>query len=465
MVGGLRPVRARTNGRWAVALGGFLLAAGLVAAAGSGQGEPVHWMWAGAVTADQAVVKARLKDPSRGARLLLTPMGAGVPGRTVPADGTLDPDASGVVTFRLTGLTPGTAYAYQVEVGGQGSEAGRFRTFLRGPQSFRVAFGSCAATGSSHPVWESILDLEPDLFLHMGDFHYENIRQNRPELFRRAFDRSLSARRQSRLYRSTAVAYIWDDHDYGPNDSDGTAPGKASALQVYQETVPHYPLEQTLGGVTTIQQAFDLGRVRFILTDGRSERSPESLPDGPEKSMLGPAQREWLFRELEQARDYPLVVWVSAVPWITRDTPGGSDGWEPYGWERRLIAGRIRDLGLARKLLMLSGDAHMVAIDDGTHSNYAPEAPPGEPAFPVVQAAPIDRYPRKKGGPYTHGTSPRRILLFGVIPVQQFGLMEVEDDGASMTVRLSGRNRRGAILPGMELHLTCDGSACAVAGP
>ena len=32
------------------------------------------------------------------------------------------------------------------------------------------------------------------------------------------------------LYRSVAIAYVWDDPDYRANDSDGTNPAKPTAL-------------------------------------------------------------------------------------------------------------------------------------------------------------------------------------------------------------------------------------------
>ncbi len=41
--------------------------------------------------------------------------------------------------------------------------------------------------------------------------------------------------------------------------------------QAYREVVPHYPLVHAGDG--PINQAFTIGRVRFVLTDNRSERS------------------------------------------------------------------------------------------------------------------------------------------------------------------------------------------------
>jgi hypothetical protein len=108
---------------------------------------------------------------------------------------------------------------------------------------------------------------------------------------------------------------------------------------------------------------------------------------------------------------------------------------------------------------MLSGDGHMVAIDDGTHSNFATNGAADEKGFPVMHAAPLDRYARPKGGPYSHGVAGRRIL-FGLIQIQQFGLAEIRDDGRVLEVSLSGRNEDGDLLKGMSLELRCDEGGC-----
>jgi hypothetical protein len=147
-----------------------------------------------------------------------------------------------------------------------------------------------------------------------------------------------------------------------------------------------------------------------------------------------------------------LVVWVNTVPWITRQH-GSTDGWEGFAHERQRLADLIAELGLANRMVMLSGDAHMVAIDDGTNSNYATGAKPGEPGFPVVHAAPLDRKTSEKGGPYTNGISRRR---------GQFGLMDLIDDGRLIRVELTGRNVTGGVIPRMRIVVSCEDNACKV---
>jgi hypothetical protein len=160
---------------------------------------------------------------------------------------------------------------------------------------------------------------------------------------------------------------------------------------------------------------------------------------------------QWLKDELTAAASAPLVIWMNTVPWIAAPGPG-SDNWGSYAHEREDIANHIQRLGLTRRLVMLSGDAHMLAIDDGTHSNYATDASPGARGFVVMHAAPLDRRTSMKGGPYSHGVSRQR---------GQFGLLDIADDGRSLKVELSGRDRTGAPIKGMRLSLTCDGGACA----
>jgi alkaline phosphatase D len=319
--------------------------------------------------------------------------------------------------------------------------------------------GSMLSAFSNSPIYRLIRDRRPLFFLHLGDLHYSNIDRNDVGVFRRAFDTVLAQPNQADLYRDVPIVYMWDDHDYGPNDSDRLSPARPAARAAYVESVPHYPLASPLGAApTTVQQEFTVGRARFLVTDLRSERDPVKQPDGPTKSMLGAAQREWFEDALARAAAdrVPIVFWVSTVPWITR-RGDPEDGWQPYSWERRRLADRIQALGLTPRIVMLAGDAHMVAIDDGRNSNYAGGAAPGARGFPVFQAAPLDRKATIKGGPYSHGVSDRS---------GQFGWVAVRDDGGdAITVTLSGHDAAGNQLRGLLLVLECRDGACTPVPP
>jgi phosphodiesterase/alkaline phosphatase D-like protein len=405
-------------------------------------------MWCGAVTAASARIRARLTVPGP-ARLHVA--GEGVAGRAI--DPTGEPSTDGVYTFDLDGLRPDTLYRYAVETeAGRDPRTGQFRTFADGPLSFAFAFGSCASTGSNNRIFDTMRQRAPRFFLHLGDLHYANIAVDDPWRFREAMNRVLRSPQQSALYRSTPIVYVFDDHDYGPDDSDGTSITKAAVQRVYRERVPHYPLPLTAvppgaapgtAPVGPVAHAFTVGRVRVLVTDTRSERTPQRAR-GDAPTMLGPAQRQWLVDELRRAaaERVPLIFWANTVPWITKADPETHHGWQPYARERAEIAGTIAQLGLTDRLIMLSGDAHMAAIDDGTNSNYVDGAAPDTRGFVVFHAAPFSRFPRTKGGPYSHGRSTRN---------HQFGWVEVRDTGDEVTVQLSARTQTGLPIPGLAL--------------
>lgn len=392
----------------------------------------VHWAWSGAVTANAFTVKA--KRAVDGPLELLVSDDA-VPGQAPRRVAASAVSESGVLTFVVDGLRPATRYRYTFALGERMDVArtGAVTTFPEGAASFTIAIGACSRTGSNGLVYERILEANPLLFLVTGDFHYKNIRRNDPDAFREAFETNLSRPAQQALYLATPFAYTWDDHDWSGNDSDRTAKSGPAAHAVYREYVPHYPLAP--GERTPIAQAFTIGRVRFIVTDSRSARDPASERDGPGKSMLGEGQKAWLKEQLLAANGvYPLIVWVNGVPWIGEAEEGGDD-WSGYASERRELADFIVEHDI-RGLAMVSGDPHMLAIDDGTHNVFASDG--RGPGFPVLQSAALDRRGKTKGGPYTSGMFPGG---------GHYALMTVTDDGGdTVTVHWSGRTWRGEEL-------------------
>lgn len=384
---------------------------------------PVIWMWTGAVTDTSAEVVARVGENAEVSLELV-----GNDGFVATYRGNRESD---VWRFPLGDLNPATEYRYQFKVDGRlvADRAGSFRTFSATPTSFTVAVGSCARLGSSGSVYDTIRAAEPDLFLVPGDFFYAD-HIERLEQFTDVFDVTLTSPPQAALLAEVPIAYVWDDHDYGANDADSTAPTRDIARTAFSTYVPHYPLT----GSGTINQSFSVGRVRFLMMDNRSARDPKADVDDAAKTMLGADQLAWLESELLAADGvYPLTVIVSSVPWIAAPEPG-ADNWGGYSSERRRLADFIAANEL-EGLLMVAGDAHMVAIDDGTHSDYSATR---SASFPLLHAAALDRPGSVKGGPYSEGVFPGG---------GQFALIEVTDTGSTeIVVRLAGFDWTGEQL-------------------
>lgn len=397
----------------------------------------VSFRWVGGVTSHSAVIKAKTTSDNTSIRLLVSKNSNLADSWISTEKQSFSEVNSGVVRFDVPDLKPNVTYHYGFKVNGiiETDKTGKFRTFPDGPSGFTIAFGSCAETGSNHPVFETIQKADPLLFIHMGDIHYSDIDEDELRLYSMGYEKVLRSPRQSSLYANVPIAYIWDDHDYGPNNSDASTYGKREARRAYDDYVPHYPLIDSDDN-GAIYQAFTIGRVRFILTDLRSQKTPYQELDNKDKTILGKKQKEWLKKELlEGKKKYPLIVWVSTIPWIglpwndKYDSKKG-DAWNRYATERREIANFIEEEGITN-LAMLSGDAHMLAIDDGSNSNYSDRGERGT-GFPVMNAAALDRYGSVKGGPYSNGAIGGR---------GQFGLMTVTDNGGDeIEVKWSGKN-------------------------
>jgi phosphodiesterase/alkaline phosphatase D-like protein len=375
--------------------------------------------------------------------------------------------------------------------------------------------------------------------MNMGDFHYQDIRTNRPSLFRAAYDAVLASPQQADLYRSVPLVYMWDDHDYGGNNSNRKSTSHDAARSTYEEYVPHYPFVQA-DLDEPIYQTFTVGRVKFIITDLRSDRDDPKDKDDETKSLLGSKQKKWFKEQLLEANGkYPLICWMTSVPWIgekgkspyravktnewgfihhtnlvargtngsdtvaaaeaadkaeaekeegdkdeaaptvgTNDTrttngvdaakgttlaeaavtnatstatnrsggrgrgnrnrnpnPGSDeDHWSVFSTERREIADFIKTNHI-RGVAILHGDSHMLAADDGSHSDYATG---GGAPIPVMCGGPLDQNPSLKGGPYSQGVYRVRDKE----GESGFGLMTVTDKGTHIDVVYSGRNNK-----------------------
>ena len=316
----------------------------------------------------------------------------------------------------LNNLKPDTKYFYRLELNGEKLERsrGKFQTFANTSKSFKFAFGNSLKSESRRSGLIAAADNDILFFLNTGDLHYDNIDSPDIGRFRNSSQKAFLRRDMSQMGKRFPFVYIWDDHDYGPSNSDGTAPGRLESGRAYRECIPHYPLPASEPN-GTIYQAFTANNTRFVMTDLRSMRDPNETPDNDQKTMMGAEQLSWFLNEIKESSEkYPLVIWVSSVPY-TAEKKEGEDDWGGFTHERRVIANFIKKNDI-NNLMIVSGDAHCTLYNNGLENNYSNYE--GDGIFEIL-ASPLDNWATSvKGGPWTEVYKPKDgQLVYGMAEV------------------------------------------------
>jgi alkaline phosphatase D len=178
----------------------------------------------------------------------------------------------------------------------------------RDPPKFKLALGSCAYIneeafdrpgkpyGGDYHIFKAMHEQRPDLMIWMGDNYY--LREpdwNTKTGFIHRITHTRSLPELQPFLASTHHYAVWDDHDYGPNDSDRSFIHKDMATEVFKMFWgnPVYGLPGE-GGITSY---FSWGDCDFFLLDNRYFRKPNNRKTS-ECTILGEHQLEWLIDAL-----------------------------------------------------------------------------------------------------------------------------------------------------------------------
>jgi len=193
-------------------------------------------------------------------------------------------------------------------------------------------------------IFTEMASRKADLILFLGDFPY-TARGGREEV-RKGSQKLREVIGFGQLTSSTPTYGIYDDHDFGPNDCDGTHPNADEALAAFKEYWPNpsYGLPEDKG----IYCSFVVGNVEFFLLDGRYPARKK------QKTMLGKVQFKWLCDGLKNSKSRYKVL-VSG----TQFGRAKADGWagEFYLGERKKLFSFISDHDISG-VIGISGDVH-----------------------------------------------------------------------------------------------------------
>jgi alkaline phosphatase D len=180
-------------------------------------------------------------------------------------------------------------------------------------------------------IYPAMKELAPRFVAFTGDnVYYDNERPRAltPALARYHWERMYSLPRHVSLLRSVASYWEKDDHDCLKDDSwPGQKMGEltfAEGQRIFRQQVP-------LGD--TIYRTFRWGKfLQVWFTDGRDFRSPNTMKDGPEKTIWGKEQKAWLFRTIQESAAVWKVI-VTPTPLVGPDRGNKSDNHANKGFQ------------------------------------------------------------------------------------------------------------------------------------
>ncbi|MHC4645895.1 MAG: alkaline phosphatase D family protein [Planctomycetota bacterium] len=155
------------------------------------------------------------------------------------------------------------------------------------------------------PALKTIVDMQPDFFLGTGDNVYydhpveDTVRAKTKAQLRAKWHEQFSLPRFQQLFAQVPTYWQKDDHDFRYNDSDSTTDRPPSAelgIRIFNEQVPI--VDPTEINPVTYRTHRVNKLLQIWLVEGRDYRSPNKMPDGPDKTLWGKEQIKWLKKTL-----------------------------------------------------------------------------------------------------------------------------------------------------------------------
>jgi alkaline phosphatase D len=222
-------------------------------------------------------------------------------------------NAGHTVTFKLALLEPGTTYNYQVEAGSKAVGPYSFTTqslwhWREQPPSFSFLAGSCLYIneleydrpgkpyGGDYEILQAMSAEDAKFMVWLGDNTYlrEADYWSRSGIYHR-YSHTRRTTEMQDLLRNMHHYAIWDDHDYGPNDSEWTYSLKEHTRDAFYDYWPTIAPIPDLGGITN---HFAWDDCAFFMLDNRWYRQPKS----DTATVLGKKQIDWLVDALRWSK-------------------------------------------------------------------------------------------------------------------------------------------------------------------
>jgi alkaline phosphatase D len=333
-------------------------------------------------------------------------------GETVTPWQPVDAGRDFTAQIRLSGLKPATSHTIIAE--GRASDAddkpatceGGFTTAPLPTDVAPIRFAAVTCHDfirrddgeRGHLIYPVMEKLNPAFLVHTGDIEY----YDKPgpfamsaELARFKWNRLYSLENQRDFHRKHASYFMKDDHDTLKNDC---WPGQNYGDLTWEKGLSIFREQFPMGEkpYRTVRWGKDL---QIWMLEGRDFRSPNTMPDGPAKSILGAEQKKWLFDTM-RASDASFRILISPTPIIGPDRGEKRDSLANQGFTHEGDEVRASLSGLD-PTFVICGDRHWQYVSNSkgiTEFSCGPGSDSHAEGFSMRNRSPEHRFLRIKGG-------------------------------------------------------------------
>lgn len=235
--------------------------------------------------------------------------------------------------------------------------------------SVNLLIGSCAFIGTgiyralkiknSLEIFNTLTKETNDGMIWLGDNVYYLLEYRREKLEIRRMTKIRKKKAPLQRFLSSTEQYaIWDDHDFGPNNCDGSFKGKKISEKVFKTFWPN-PYDSNL--VEGNYFRFQKGDVEVFMLDGRYFSKKWD-------TLLGETQMQWLFEGLKNSKAaFKILCFGNQVinPYSGGETYAKFQKEYQY-FLQKIIANKIEGV------VLMSGDRHHADLEVLKQENMYP---------------------------------------------------------------------------------------------
>ncbi|GIW82411.1 MAG: alkaline phosphatase [Gemmatales bacterium] len=240
--------------------------------------------------------------------------------------------------FQLTGLRPQTVYYFSAETADLNKKMhaplrGRFETAPLAQTAADITF--TVITGQAYKdvdhadgfhIYEAMGKLNPKFIVPTGDTVYydsEDPRATTVAVARYHWHRMYSFPRHIAFHLMVPGYWEKDDHDTLSNDCWPTMKPRSMLPMTFEDGLRIFREQTPMGEKTYRTQRWGK-HLQVWMVEGRDFRSPNPMKDGPDKTIWGKEQKEWLKKTL-LASDATWKILISPTPIVGPDRPKGKN--------------------------------------------------------------------------------------------------------------------------------------------